>query len=436
MGAVTLKNTLMVIQNTINSVDNRLTSHGEQVGYICLRMGSSMGYSEDQLLTLCTLAMIHDVGAYKVEERTRMTEFEVDRPHEHAVYGSLFVRYFSPFAHMANAILYHHWKHEHRRKAVDDRLVPAEALLIHLADRVSVLNFHSGPHLAQAIRTHIAEAAGGVFDPDQVAVLMELIEQTDIIDRLLDGSYLAEFYEYLDRAPVTSEETISHLSMLTFAMEFRSRQTVTHSASVAACAVLIAGLMGMSEEEKDMLRHAALLHDVGKITTPLEILTKPGRLTDSEREIMRRHVVSSAEILSAADLGRVMEIAVSHHERLNGTGYPRGLTASELCTSSRILAVADVLTALTEPRYYKPRMEKEEVLGILDRTVQAGELDPDIVGVVQDHYERIAGEMEGQRELMIALYDKITLEYTTTLKQIDALLDDGAIRAINLPVAA
>ena len=129
MSTITLKNVLRIIQRTINSVDNRLINHGEQVGYVCMRMGRAMQYPEDQLLSLCALAMMHDIGAYKVEERKRMTEFEVILPHEHAVYGSLFMRYFGPLRGAANIILNHHWKYEHRSRIVDDRLVPQEAFL-------------------------------------------------------------------------------------------------------------------------------------------------------------------------------------------------------------------------------------------------------------------------------------------------------------------
>jgi len=395
-----------------------------------------MGYTDEQLLPLCTLAAIHDIGAYKVEERTRMIEFEVDHPHEHAVYGSLFVRHFGPFPDSANAILYHHWKYRDRYKIVDDRLIPAEAFLIHLADRVSVLYAHFGGGLADAIRRQMPSLANKTFNPDHVTKLMEMVEQSDIIDRILDGSYLKEFYDYLDQASVTTDEAISYLSALVYIIEFRSHQTVTHSVSVACAAAHIAELVDMPEADKTELGQAALLHDVGKISTPLDILTKPGRLTDTEMDTMRRHVVSTGEILSDTGLDRIRNIASSHHEKLNGKGYPLGLVEQQLCQESRVLAVADILAALVEPRYYKPAMAKEDVLGILGRAAEANDIDASIFRLVENNYDRITAEIERLQKDMLSLYDSISTDYIRVLQEINDTLG-GSVRAeTELPKAA
>ena len=423
MDTITLKNILMVIQRTINSVDNRLLNHGEQVGYICMRMGLEMGYTHEQLLPMCALAMIHDIGAYKVEERSRMIEFEVERPHEHAVYGSLFVRHFGPFQNAENIILYHHWKYENRYKVVEDRLIPSEAFLIHLADRVSVLYAHTGVQLAKALQSQIPPMAGKTFDPEHVTLLMDMVKKSDMIDKLLDGSYLADFYDFLDQEQLTSDEAILYLSILVYAIEFRSRQTVTHSISVAIAATQIAGFMGLSEHELDTIRHAALLHDVGKITTPIEILTKPGALTDSEMATMRMHVVATAEILEGTGLDFISRIASSHHEKLNGRGYPLGINEENLCVESRILAVADILTALVEPRYYKPALSKEAVMGIMGELASVDEIDTNVLAVVLANYDRITVRMGRQQKQILAQYDEMAKEYDQLLYEVHYVLD-------------
>ena len=427
MYEVTLKDILLVIQRTINSVDNRLENHGEEVGYLCVQMGLAMGYSEEQLLPLCALAMMHDVGAYKVEERLRMTEFEVELPHEHAIYGSLFVQHFSPFRHMANTIFYHHWRYEDRYKIVDDRLIPSEAFLIHLADRVSVLYAHSGQQLAGAIQRQIPRSAGTVFDPKHVDALLQLVDTTDVIEKIIDGRYLEEFYDYLDRTLLTSEQTISYLCMLVYIIEFRSRSTVTHSVSVESGTQQIAQLMGMSESDRNVLSSAALLHDVGKMITPIEILTKPGRLTDSEMEVMRRHVVTTSEIIRGNGLGQLKDIASNHHEKLNGKGYPKGLSEQELCTKSRIIAVADILAALVEPRYYKPALCKADVLEIMGKAAAARDIDPDIYAIVRDNYEQITCEMEKQQKVILSLYDHLESEYEHLRQEAYSTLSNSVI---------
>lgn len=436
MDSITLKSILMVIQRTINSVDNRLLNHGEQVGYICLRMGLAMGYKQEQLLPLCTLAMMHDIGAYKVEERERMTEFEVELPHEHAVYGSLFVQHFGPLQHLSNVIFYHHWRYENRHNVINGRPVPPDAFLVHLADRVSVLYARYGQKLAEAVRVQLPNLAGTAFDPEHVEMLLQLTEQTDIIDKILDGSYLTEFYGFLDRAPLTTEQAVSYLCMLVYAIEFRSRSTVTHSVSVGSCTEQLAEFSGVPKSDRELLRHAALLHDVGKITTPVDILTKPGKLDATEMEIMRRHVVVTAEIITGTGLDQVKDIASNHHEKLNGKGYPRGLCEAELCTSSRIIAVADILTALLEPRYYKPALNKETILDIMSRIAEANEIDTEIFAVVQKNYDQITAEIENQQKLMLSQYDEIAQEYNQLLEEVYAVLDTSARAGMNTLIAA
>lgn len=422
MGEASLKDILVVTQRTINSIDSRLENHGEQVSYLCLQIGRAMGLPEDQILPLCATAMIHDIGAYKVEERQRMTEFEVIDPHEHAVYGSLFFRHFSPLPRMANTILYHHWKYKDRFKLIDDRLVPWEAFMLHLADRVSVMYKQFGDRLSQAIESFIPKMMGTIFDPMHVDTLIHLLRNTNAIEKMLDGRYLPELYDYLDSVPLSREQSVAYLCMLVYAIEFRSRSTVTHSISVDACARQIAEHMHLSESDRNILHSAALLHDVGKITTPIDVLTKPGKLTSQEMETMRRHVVATSEIIGGTGLDHLNSIASSHHEKLNGKGYPRGLKADQLCTKSRILAVADIFTALVEPRYYKPALSKDEVLAILTRSAAAGEIDADIVAVVKDNIDQIISDVERKQKAALTLYDDVMWEYEHLMQMAHSVL--------------
>jgi len=436
MGETSLKDILVVIQRTINSVDSRLENHGEQVSYLCLQIGRAMGLPDAQILPLCSTAMIHDIGAYKVEERQRMTEFEVIDPHEHAVYGSLFFRYFSPLHKMADAILYHHWKYEDRFRLIDDRPVPWEGFLIHLADRVSVLYKQFGNKLPQAIEDHIPKMAETVFDPKHVDTFIHLLKNTDIIEKMLDGRYLPELYDYLDSVPLDWEQSVAYLCMLVYAIEFRSRSTVTHSISVEACARQIAELMHLSDSDRNILRSAALLHDVGKITIPIDVLTKPGKLTPQEMDTMRRHVVATSEIIGGTGLDHLNSIASSHHEKLNGKGYPKGLSADQLCTKSRILAVADIFTALVEPRYYKPALSKDEVLAIMARSAAEGEIDTGIVGIVEDKFDRIISEMDRKQREALALYDNVMWEYDHLMQMVHSTLGISPVSDITVGKAA
>jgi putative nucleotidyltransferase with HDIG domain len=143
---------------------------------------------------------------------------------------------------------------------------------------------------------------------------------------------------------------------LALAAEYRDDDTGQHTSRVADLSVRIGAALGMAEADLALLRHAAPLHDVGKIAIPDRILLKPGRLTADEFEQMKSHTTLGAEMLARPGfplLQLAAEVALTHHERWDGTGYPAGLAGPEIPLVGRIVAVADVFDALTHARPYK-----------------------------------------------------------------------------------
>jgi HD-GYP domain-containing protein (c-di-GMP phosphodiesterase class II) len=157
---------------------------------------------------------------------------------------------------------------------------------------------------------------------------------------------------------------------------------------VAATAVLLAALLGFSDEERELLHVAGNLHDLGKLAVPAELLEKPGALTETEFEVVQRHPRISEEILSAAPgLERVTAWASQHHERLDGKGYPFALRGEQISLGSRIMAVADVFTALAEDRPYRKGLPQEDVAKIMRDMSKEGKLDGDVVETLLDYFE-------------------------------------------------
>ena len=154
-------------------------------------------------------------------------------------------------------------------------------------------------------------------------------------------------------------------------------------------ALEIANIMNLSNDTKKKIYYGALMHDLGKIATPLSILEKPGRLTDEEMEIMRQHVILSGKIIEGCVDDEIVKIAVRHHEKLNGKGYPLGIGEESLTVPERILSVADVLSALCMSRSYKEAYSKERTFGILKSMAESKDLDKDIVNIAFDNFENI-----------------------------------------------
>lgn len=178
----------------------------------------------------------------------------------------------------------------------------------------------------------------------------------------------------------------SFVSALSAALDARDPLTAIHSVNVANYAMGIGEIFGLPSPELHWLRLAGLLHDVGKIGVPEAVLTKPGRLTSEEFEEMKRHAEYSRSILSRIELMDELKgldvIAAAHHERLDGTGYPDGLSAEQLSVKARILAVADVYDALTQTRHYRQGMTMHEALKEIDR-MTPHQLDSRCVGALK-----------------------------------------------------
>jgi putative nucleotidyltransferase with HDIG domain len=156
--------------------------------------------------------------------------------------------------------------------------------------------------------------------------------------------------------------------------------TYVHSMRVATLLSLFGHTIGLSEDELLVLASGGLLHDVGKMTIPLLVLNKPGKLTEEEMDIMRTHVPATVKYLRAVpDMPEaVIVIAEQHHEKLDGKGYPRGLRDAELNKLARMAAIVDVFSALTDRRVYKAAMEPEKALTIMTDEMQ-GHLDLDLL---------------------------------------------------------
>jgi PAS domain S-box-containing protein len=184
----------------------------------------------------------------------------------------------------------------------------------------------------------------------------------------------------LERA---QRETLRRLAL---AAEFRDNDTFAHTERVGETSALIAEQLGLPEATIRLIRLAAPLHDVGKLGVPDAILLKQGELTPLEFEMMKQHTLDGARMLSesTSDVLRLAEqIALNHHERWDGSGYPRGLRGEEIPLAARIVGVADVFDALTHARPYKPAWRIEDALAEIRRG-SGTQFDPAVVGAFED----------------------------------------------------
>jgi len=184
------------------------------------------------------------------------------------------------------------------------------------------------------------------------------------------------------------EDTIFRLSL---AAEYRDEDTAFHLKRISAYSEIVAKAMNLSDDFVRLVKMGSIMHDVGKIGIPDSILLKRGRLTQAEFEEMKRHPLIGARILSGSgsELLKISErIAISHHERYDGFGYPYGLVGEDIPLAGRIVAIADVFDALTTPRVYKPAFKVERALEMIGDE-RAAHFDPMVTDAFFDNLETI-----------------------------------------------
>jgi len=161
---------------------------------------------------------------------------------------------------------------------------------------------------------------------------------------------------------------MSTVKVATSLSEMRDPYTAGHERRVAGIAAAIGAELGWDARRQEGLRVAGYLHDVGKITIPAEILSKPGRLGALELKLIQGHAQASHEVLKDVEFPwPVAEVALQHHERMDGSGYPRGLKGEAILPEARVLAVADVVEAMSAHRPYRPGLGIEAALAEIER---------------------------------------------------------------------
>ena len=177
------------------------------------------------------------------------------------------------------------------------------------------------------------------------------------------------------------------------ALEARDKYTRSHSENVMRYAVGIAETLGITGEETEVIRRAAMIHDIGKIGVPDHILRKPGKLTDEERQTMQQHPLIAVAILRRMQfLGRELPIVRAHHERWDGTGYPDGVAAAAVPRGARVLAVADSFDAITSDRLYRKARPVSKALEILGEC-SGSQFDPDVAAAMAAWVQQVAREL-------------------------------------------
>lgn len=383
------------ISSTTDLMSPLLANHHKLVAYIAFCIAKELGFSHKERKNILLAGALHDLGALSLTDRVKVLDFEAKDPHRHAEVGYRLLKLLDPFDGISDIVRYHHvsWRYgkgcEH-----EGGKVPENSHIIHLADRIAVLINQDADISKQAdsIVAKVGELSGTEFKPEHIEAFSGLAAKEyfwlDIRYRL-NASFLQRLVK--DETAIFDNQGLARLAQFFAQMiDFRSPFTATHSTGVAASAVAIAELMAFSEQECLTMQIAGYLHDLGKLAVPTEILEKPGKLTADEWRIIKAHTYHGYRTLEPiADLKTINAWGSFHHERLDGKGYPFHLNRNCLSLGSRIMAVADIFTAVTEDRPYRKGMTNSEVMKIIKQHCLDGALDANVVATLEKFFDDI-----------------------------------------------
>ena len=243
--------------------------------------------------------------------------------------------------------------------------------------------------------------------PDEIGELaFDFNNMTSNLDRAYNKLKEYALDEAIAKKEVFNRERET-LEILGRASDYKDEETGAHIVRVSSYSLLIAQAHGMDKAMQDLLYYSAPLHDIGKIGIPDSILLKLGKLTEKEKEIMETHTTMGYEILenfSSKYLKAGAVIAISHHERYDGTGYPKGLKGDEIPLFGRIVSLADVFDALSTKRPYKDPWTFEEITAFF-KDEKGNHFDPSLVDLFIANLSKVEQIYNDNQELKTKYFD-------------------------------
>ena len=371
--------------------------HGKRVAYMAAECGKRLGWSKTELDDLFQAAILHDAGVSRTGVHAKLAQIEWEDDQEHCEVGARILGGNALLVKLADIVRYHHTHWNELQNMALPRFVKLAANCIYMVDRIDVLTevaLSAQPNILLCkddATNAVAAQRGTWFCPDLMDAFIEISRSEAFWFRLEKehiSGYTAAWISHEPTREVDFQDLYGIVKIFSRIVDAKSHFTFEHSEGVARLARLIATFCGIPERNCELIELAALLHDLGKLRVPDEVLEKPTKLSADEYAKVQRHSFDTFNILKTIHgLKDVANWAAQHHERSDGSGYPYHLIGRKLSTEARIIAISDVFQALAENRPYRGPLAPPEILEMLRVQVTEGKLDGNLVSVVEQNLD-------------------------------------------------
>lgn len=330
----------------------------------------------------------------------------------HAIYGYLFFKYLSPLPELAKVIMYHHMDYEQLQKVNYE--YKELAAYINIAEKMDHYSTALGDKFEMGM---FQKYAGTKLSDDGLFLFYKCEDKYGMFEKIRSGVYLKELDDIIEYMIFNNEDKKKFLEMLMYCQGFFRSQMVMETAMAVCVSEEIAKEMMLPLQKREILYYGTLIHDIGMLAIPREVIEKPRKLEPKEVKLLKTHVEIAGKILSSRMKKEVVDIVLAHHERCDGSGYPRQLTDSQMNTEQKILQVADVVVALLNQRSYRKSLPKEKILAILDDKTDRSRLKRQVVAVVVQSYDKIVSRIREESAQILKMYETLNKQYELISKK-------------------
>lgn len=366
------------------------SNHGKRTAYISISIAKEMGLSSEELHDVAALAMLHDNGLseYSLHKKLATKELKnaalLEGVKEHCTIGEKNIKNYPLLTNVKNIIKYHHERYDGTGFFnLRGEEIPLISQIIAIADALEKsFDLQNNNHdMRNKVYEFVAHQENISFSSRIIKAFLKVTEDEEFWINLKNDfvsiALKKEIPEY--SLELSFEEIHNITNVLSKIIDSKSRYTQKHSQSLSEKAAIMADFYDLEQEEKMKLIIAADLHDIGKLAIPNYILDKPGKLSDEEFSIIKKHPnYTRLALQEIKGFEEITEWASNHHEKLNGKGYPIGMGNKELDFNSRLMTCLDIYQALTEERPYRKGLSHEKAMEILNNMIDDGFIDTKI----------------------------------------------------------